>query len=106
MLDAQGFDPTLLAKSQADKKAELDQFRDGEVLVKFFPKRVVGDVGIPGDRAGVGQRDFLALGKLVRVGEVQKLVVFRFREPLPSSLDGALHASIFALNRFGNVNAA
>ena len=106
MIDAQGFDPTLLAKRQADEKPELDQFRDGEVLMKFFPERVVGDIGIPGDRAGVGQRDFLALGKPVRVGEVEQLIVFLFRESLPSSLDGALYASIFALDRFGNVNAA
>src|SRR4029079_9382801 len=37
--------------------------------------------------------------------KVQKLVIFVFGEALPSSLDGALHASILALNRLRNVDA-
>ena len=54
MLDAEGFDPALLAQGQSDEKAELHEFRDGEVLMEFCPERSIGDVGIPGDRAGVG----------------------------------------------------
>ena len=77
-----------------------------KVLMQFCPQRVIGDVGIPGDSAGVSQRDFFPLGELVRVGEVEQLVILLFGEALPSSLDGALHASIFALDRFRNVDPA
>ena len=98
MSDAQGLDPTLLAKCQSDKKAELHELRNSEVLVQFLPERIVRDVGVPRDRARVGERDFLSLRELFRIGKVEKLVVFLFRESLPSSLDGALHASILALD--------
>ena len=47
MIDAEGLDPALLAQRKADEKAELDQFRNREVTMEFFPQRVVGDVGIP-----------------------------------------------------------
>ena len=100
VVDAEGFDPTLLAESEADEKAELNQLGDGEVSMEFFPERGVGDVGVPSDRAGVGQRDFLPFAELVRVGEVEQLVVFFFGEALPSSLDGALNTSILTLNGF------
>ena len=63
--DAQGLDPALLAEGQGDEKPEFDQFRNAKVLVQLLPKRVVSDVGVPDDRAGVGQRDFFALGKFV-----------------------------------------
>ena len=76
------------------------------MLVQFLPQRVVGDVGVPRDGASVSERDFFSLGELVRIGEIEQLVIFCFRESLPSSLDGALHASIFALNRLGDVNPA
>src|SRR4030095_7862967 len=74
--------------------------------MQFGPERVIGDVGIPGDSAGVSQRDFFPLGELVRVGEVEQFVILLFGETLPSSLDGALHASIFALDRFRDVDPA
>ena len=106
MIDAQGFDPTLLAECQSDEKAELDELWDGEVPVQLLPERIVRDVGVPRDRARVSERDFFPLRELFRIGEVEKLVIFLFRESLPSSLDGALHASILALDRFGNVYAA
>ena len=50
--------------------------------MQFFPERVVGDVGIPSDRAGVSQRDFFPLGEFVRVGEVEQLIILRFSESL------------------------
>ena len=74
--------------------------------MEFFPERIISDSGIPRDRAGVGQRDFFPLGELVRIGKVEQLVILFFSEALPSSLDGALYASIFALNRFRDVDAA
>jgi hypothetical protein len=54
VLDAEGFDPALLAQGQSDEKAELHEFRDGEVLMEFCPERIIGDIGIPGDRARIG----------------------------------------------------
>src|SRR6266576_2317791 len=78
VVDAECFDPALLAEGETDEKTELDQLGNGEVLMKFFPERVVGDVGIPGNGARVSQRDFFSFGELVRVGEVQQLVVFLF----------------------------
>ena len=98
MIDAQGLDPTLLAKCQSDEKAELDELWDGEVPVQLLPERIVRDVGVPRDRARVSERDFFPLRELFRIGEVEKLVVFLFRESLPSSLDGTLHASILTIN--------
>ena len=65
MADAEGFDPTLLAQGQRDEKPEFDQFGYGEVLMKLLPKRVVRDIGIPRDGAGIGQRDFFTLGKFI-----------------------------------------
>lgn len=37
MLDAEGFDPRLLAQCQRDKKAKLDQLGYGEVPMKVLP---------------------------------------------------------------------
>src|SRR5439155_16441222 len=52
------------------------------------------------------QRDLLALAELRRVGEVQEIVVLLLGEPFPSGLDGALHASVLALDRLRHVDAA
>jgi len=65
MLDAQCFDPALLTEGEADKKTELDQLIEAEVLMELCPERVIGDLGVPGDRAGVGERDFFSLSELV-----------------------------------------
>ena len=65
VIDAEGFDPTLLSKSEPDEKTQLDQFRGREVLVQSFPQSIVGDIGVPGDGAGIGQRNFFPLGKSV-----------------------------------------
>ena len=100
MADAESFDPALLAQGQPDEKAQLDQFRYREMLIEFLPKSIVGNIGVPRDGARIGQRDFLALGELVRIGKIQQFVILVFRESLPSSLDGALNPSIFAVNRF------
>ena len=105
VLKAERLDPALLSQCESDEEAELDQLRNGEVLVEPFPEGVVGDLGIPNDGAGVGQRRLLARAELLRVGEVQQLVVFLLGESFPSSLDGALDASIFAVDGFGDVNA-
>ena len=79
VIDAKGFDPALLAERQRDKKAQLDQLGDREVPMQFLPQSVVGNVGVPRDRAGIGQRDFLPLAELVRVTEVEQVIVFFFR---------------------------
>jgi hypothetical protein len=99
VIDAECFDPALLSKRQRDKKSKLNQLGDREVSVQLFPQSIVGNVGVPRNRAGVGQRDFLSLAELVRFTKVEQLIVFLFRESLPSSLDGALDASIFTLDR-------
>src|SRR5262245_6278484 len=70
------------------------------------PQRLVGDVRVPHDRARVRQRHLLALGEPGRFGEIQEVVVLLFRQPLPSGLDGALYASVFALDRLRDVHAA
>ena len=100
MIDAEGFDPALLSEGQRDEKSQLDKLRNGKMAVQFFPKRGVGDIRVPDNRAGVSQRDFLALGVFFRSLEIEQIVVARFGKPLPSSLDGALHASILAVYRF------
>jgi hypothetical protein len=76
------------------------------MLVQAPPKRIVGDVGIPGDGTRISERDLFAFRKFVRVREVEQVVVLRFRESLPSSLDGSLDASIFAIDGPGDINPA
>ena len=104
--DAQGFDPTLLAERKRDEETELDKLGNCEMAVQFLPKRFVGNARVPDNRAGVGQRYFLALGKFLGILKIEKLIVLVFRQPLPSSLDGALYASILAIDRLGHVDAA
>src|SRR5262249_54859283 len=67
--DAEGFDPSLLSQGQGDEKSEFDQLGYGEVLMKLLPKRVIRDVGVPGDGAGIGKCDFFSLGKFIRIFE-------------------------------------
>ena len=71
VLDAEGFDPALLAQGKGDEKSQLDQLGNGEMLIEFLPKSIIGDVGIPGNGAGIGERDFLALGEFIRISEVE-----------------------------------
>ena len=44
MVDAEGFNPALLAEGEADEKTELDQLGSRKKSVQFCPERVVGDV--------------------------------------------------------------
>jgi hypothetical protein len=37
VIDAEGFDPALLAEGERDEKSELNQLGNREVLVQFFP---------------------------------------------------------------------
>ncbi len=106
VLKAERLDPALLPQRKRDEEAEFDQLGDCEVAVEPLPEGVVGDLRIPDDGAGVGKRGLLARAELVRAGEVQQLVVFLLGESLPSSLDGALHPSVFALDGFGDVDPA
>jgi hypothetical protein len=106
VIDPKCFDPALLSERQRDEETKLDQLGNREVSVQLLPQAVVGDIGVPRDRTGVGQRDFLSLAEFVRFGKVEQLIVLRFSEALPSSLDGALHASILALNGFGDIDTA
>src|SRR5262245_64973624 len=99
MADPERLDPPLLAQGQRDEEAELDQLGIGEMPAQLRPQRLVGDLRVPYDRARVRQRHLLALGEPGRLGEVQEVVVFLFGQPLPSGLDGALYASVFALDR-------
>ncbi len=98
--DAEGFDPALLSEGQRNEKSQLDKLGIGKMAVQLFPERGVGNIRVPDNRAGVRQRDFLTLGEVLRGLKIKQLIIIRFRKSLPSSLDGALHASIFAVNRF------
>ena len=72
----------------------------------FSQRAVIGNIGIPDDRTGVRERHFLPLGELIRALKIEELIVILFRQSLPSSLDGSLHASIFAVDRFRHVDPA
>ena len=63
--DAQRFNPTLLAEGQRDEETELDEFGNREMAVQLFPKRFVGNVRIPDNRAGVCESRLLALGEFL-----------------------------------------
>ena len=71
MVDAKGFDPPLLAQRERDEKPKFDQLRNGEVLVEFLPKSIIGDLGVPGDGTGVSKGDLFALAEFIRIGEIQ-----------------------------------
>ena len=104
--DAERLDPPLLPQGERDEEAELDELGHGEEPVEPRPQRVIGDLGVPDDRTRVGEGRLLALAECARVGEVQELVVLRFRRSLPSSLDGPLNPSVLALDGFRDVHPA
>ena len=58
MPDPERLDPALLSQRERDEEPQLHELRHGEVPVELFPQRIVCDVGVPDDRAGVGQRNF------------------------------------------------
>ena len=98
MSDTQRFDPALLSQGKRDKKAQLNQLFGGKVLMQLLPKCLVSDSCVPDNRAGIGQRDLFPFRKLIRVGEVQQVIVFVLGQTLPSSLDGSLDASILTID--------
>src|SRR6266545_2492664 len=104
--DAQRADPALLAAGEGDEVAQLDDLRLGEVAVQALPEGVVGQVGVPGDRLGVGQRGALALVEAVGGLEVQQLVVVALVDALLRALQGALAAAVLAVHRPRHVQAA
>ena len=104
--DTQCFDPALLTERQRYEKPELDELGNREVAVQLLPEGLIGNIGIPDDRAGVRERHFLPLGEFIRALKIEELIVILFRQSLPSSLDGSLHASIFAVDRFRHVDPA
>src|SRR6266571_243845 len=97
--DAQRADPALLAAGEGDEVAQLDDLRLGEVGVQALPEGVVGQVGVPGDRLGVGQRGALALVEAAGGLEVQQLVVVALVDALLRALQGALAAAVLAVHR-------
>ena len=44
MVDAEGFDPALLAEGETDEKTELDQLWDRKMAMQICPELVAGDV--------------------------------------------------------------
>jgi hypothetical protein len=70
MADPERLDPTLLPKRKRDKKPELDKLRNREMSMELFPERVVCNLGVPCDGAGIGQSDLLAFGELVGIRKV------------------------------------
>ena len=64
--------PVLLPEFEADRAAELDELRFGEVRVEAGPEVVVGSGGVPGDRVRPPQGEPLTL---VEAGEVRDLGV-------------------------------
>ena len=78
MTNAECLDPALLPERESDEKSELYQLGNREVLMEFRPERIVCDIGIPGDRARIGERDFLTLGEFIGIGKIEQLVVFVF----------------------------
>src|SRR6185436_13307633 len=102
--DAERLDPSLLTQRERDEEAQLDQLRIREVQMQLCPQGLVGDLGVPDDGACVGQRRLLPLAELRRLREVKEIVVLFLGEPLPSGLDGALDASVLALDRLRDVD--
>jgi hypothetical protein len=104
--DAKRLDPALLAEREADEEAELNELGIGEVLVQLRPQRIVSEVGVPDDGAGVGQRGFLALAEVIGLLEVQQLGVFLLRDASRSGPDRPLDPSVLALDALRDVDAA
>jgi hypothetical protein len=103
--DPQRLDPALLTEGQCNEKSQLNELGIRKMPVQLFPQRVVRDIGVPDDRAGVSKRRLLSLGKFVGSLKVKELVILGFGESLPSTLDGSLDPSILAVDRFGNIDA-
>jgi hypothetical protein len=106
MADPECLDPTLLTTRQANEEPQFDEFWLREVLVKLCPEGVVGQTGIPKDGAGVAEGGLLPVGVAVGVLELQEVVVMGFGEPVLSSLDRSLDASVLAGDRLRDIDPA
>lgn len=104
MADPQSLDPPSRAAGERDEETQLDQFGLGEMPVQALPQFIVSDVGVPRDGSGVPQGDLLTFGVSIRIRELQQIVVVGFGEPIPSSLDGSLDASIVTCNRLRHIH--
>ena len=104
--DSQRLDPALLATRQSDEEPELDKFRLGEVLMELRPESLIGEIGIPENGAGVAKRGLLPFGVAVGVLELQEVVIVGFGEPVLSSLDRSLDASILTGDRLRDIDPA
>ncbi len=102
--DPERLDPALLAAGQRDEEPEFDEFGFCEVGVEVGPQGLVGDGRVPDDCARVAQRGLLPLCVSIRRLELEEVVVVGFGEPLPSSLDGPLDASVVAGDRLRDVD--
>lgn len=106
MADSQGLDPALLAERQGDEETELNQLRLTEVEMQLFPKGVVGEVRVPRDRARPGERRLLPLVEPIGCIKLEQLEVLLLGEASLSGPDRTLSASVLAVDRFRDVNAA
>jgi hypothetical protein len=111
MADAECLDPALPAGDVADERAELDELRLAEVCVELRPELVIGTGGVPADRIRVAKRDPFAVGEerrgLVVVEPGQLVLAGDLLEiSVPSRPDGSLVASVAALERLRNAEAA
>lgn len=76
------------------------------MLVELGPQCIVGDSGVPQNRARIPQGRFLASVVAVARLESEQVVVVIFRESLLSTLDRPLDASIVTLDRLRHVHPA
>jgi len=96
----------LRARGEGDEAAELDDLCLVEVRVQPLPEHVVGEVGVPGDRARVGEGRLLPLVESVRLLEEEDLVDELLGETLRARRLRALTAAVVALDGLGDVEAA
>jgi hypothetical protein len=66
--------------------------------MQLLPQCLIGDFRVPDNSAGIGQCDLFALRKLVRLREIQQVVVLVLGQTVPSSLDGSLDSSVPAID--------
>src|SRR5437899_1803687 len=104
--DVPGLDHALLPKGQGDERAELNDLRSTEMLAQRRPHRVVGALGMPDQHARVQERGLLARREAVRRLELQQIGVVILGETLVPPTEGALRASVLALDRLRDVHAA
>src|SRR5689334_8595578 len=97
MLDVEQPQPALLAHSQGDEAAELDELGLAEVPIEPLPERVVG-IEMPRDRLGIGECGLLALAVARRLLEVEQILDMILDHSGARRLDRTLIAAIVALH--------